>query len=121
MPVSYEESELPPEEVTVSKKTWRRDKFDTDGYQWTRPMDDDEYGWNPDDVSLVGTDVPVQVIQLQFIAGEWQVTASETAGPEYHRPGFTELIGGDFSYITSDFDDAIQKVRDFIRELSREK
>ncbi|EJN57560.1 hypothetical protein HSB1_39210 [Halogranum salarium B-1] len=84
-------------------------------------MDDDEYDWNPDDVSVVGTDVPIRVVQLQYFDQEWQVTASETAGPEYHRPGFTELISREFSYTTSDFDDAVQKVRDFIRDLSSEK
>ena len=121
MPVSYDESELPPEEIAVSNRTWRRDNFDTYGYQWARPMEDDEYDWNPDDVSLVGTDVPIRVVQLQYLDGEWEVTASETAGPEYHRPGFTELISGEFSYATSDLDDAVQKVEEFIRDLSGEK
>lgn len=61
----------------------------------------------PDDVSLVGTDVPIRVVQLQYLDGEWQVTASETAGPGYHRPGFTELISGEFSYTTSELDECV--------------
>jgi len=118
MPASYDESDLPPEEVTVLDKTWQREKFDRDGYQWTRVMDDDEYSWDSDEVSLVGTDTPIQLVQLQYLNGVWQVTASETAGPEYHRPGFTELIGEKYSYETSKLNDAVEKANQFMNNLS---
>lgn len=118
MSVSFDESDLPPEEVTVSDKTWRRKQFDTAGYQWARPMNADEYDWDLNDVSLVGTDEPIRVVELQYLDEEWHVSASETAGPESHRPGFTEPIGGSFDYATPEFKDAVSKVRDFIDNLT---
>lgn len=121
MPAEYDESELPPEEVMVSGKTWSREKFDSAGYQWARPMNEEEYSWDLDEVSLVSTDTPIRVVELQYLDGEWHVSASETAGPEYHRPGFTEQISGEYSHTTSRFTDAVAKVRQFIDELSPEE
>lgn len=120
MPADYEVADLPAESVTVNGRTWEREKFDTDSYQWVRPMRDDEYDWDPeeDDVSLVGTDVPIRVVELQYRNGEWHVSASETAGPNYHRPGYTELIRSEFSESTTDFDEATETIRDFINRLS---
>jgi len=118
MPAEYDESELPPEEATVSGKTWTRKKFDSAGYQWARPMKKEEYSWDLNEVSLVGTDTPIRVVELQYLDGEWHVNASETAGPEYHRPGFTEQISGEYSHTTPEFTDAVAKVRQFIHDLS---
>lgn len=119
MSVSYDESKLPPEEVTVYNETWQRKQFETAGYQWARQMNPDEYNWDLDDVSLVGTDVPIRVVELQYLDGEWYVSASETAGPKSHRPGFTEPIGESFNYATPDLENAVEKVRDFIATLTQ--
>ena len=118
MSVTYDESDLPPESVSIKGRMWERDRFDTASYQWIRPMEADEYDWEPEDVPLVGTDVPIRSVELQYFMDEWHITGSETAGPEYHRPGFTELIGSDWAYSTKDFDEAIEKVHEFIKQLS---
>ncbi len=120
MSSQYSIEDLPPEEVTVNGKTWQRENFDTDSYQWTRPMDDDEYDWDPDedDVSLQGTDVPIRAVTVQFLNGEWQVQGAETAGPSYHRPGFTELISSEYSASFDDPGEAFDAVEEFIERLS---
>lgn len=112
--------EIPSEEVDINGTTWTRDEYDTDSYQWTRPMGDDEYGWDPeaDDISLVGTDVPIRAVELQPANDQWQVTASETAGPDYHRPGFTELISSEFSFETPSLEEAADKVKEYMTQLS---
>jgi hypothetical protein len=38
MPVGYEKGNLPAESVAVNGRTWEREEFDTDSYQWIRPM-----------------------------------------------------------------------------------
>jgi len=93
----YSEKDLPPKTITAHQKTWRREKFKTHGFQWIRELNSDEYDWNTDEVSLVGTDVPIRVVSLQFQGEKWTVEGSETAGPDYHRPGFTELISEEYS------------------------
>lgn len=120
MSSQYSLEDLPPEELTVNGKTWQREKFDTDSFQWTRPLDDEEYDWDPeeDDVSLQGTDVPIRAVTVQYLNGEWQVQGAETAGPSYHRPGFTELISSDYSASFDDAEEAFDTVRDFIEQLS---
>lgn len=116
----YSVDDLPPKEITVNGKEWQREKFDTDSYQWVRPMDDDEYGWDPeeDDVSLQGTDAPIRAVTIQHLNGEWQVQGAETAGPSYHRPGFTELISSEYSASFDDVDEAFDAVQEFIMRLS---
>ena len=120
MTADYDPTDLPPESVTVNGRTWIREKFDTDGFQWVRSMKEDEYNWDPDadDASLVGTDVPIRLVELQYRNEEWHVQASETAGPNYHRPGYTELISSDFSHTTTEIDEATAAVHDFIDRLS---
>lgn len=118
MGADYEEGDLPPQTITVNDRTWRREEFDTDGYQWVREMRDDEYHWDREDVSLVGTDVPIRVVSLQFLGGEWSVECSETAGPDYHRPGFTELIGSEYADTFETPSSAFQAVERFVKELS---
>lgn len=120
MAPDYVVEDLPGETITVNGKTWEREKFDTDSYQWTRPMEDDEYDWDPeeDDISLVGTDVPIRAVSVQFINGEWTVEAAETAGPNYHRPGFTELISSEYSETYEEAEPAFEAVEKFIKRLS---
>lgn len=120
MSPNYAEQDLPPDEVTVNGKTWEREKFDRDSYQWMRPLKEDEYNWDPneDDVSLVGTDVPIRLVSVQFVSGEWQVQGAETAGPNYHRPGFTELISSEYSESYENAEEAFDAVREFIEKLS---
>lgn len=118
MTEDYDKENLPAETVTVDGKTWKREKFETDGYQWVREMDEDEYGWDTDDVSLVDTDVPIRVVAVQHYGQEWTVDASETAGPNYHRPGFTELISSEYSETFENASDAFETVERFIEELS---
>jgi hypothetical protein len=116
----YSVNDLPPETITINEKEWQRDKFDTDSYQWIRSMDNDEYDWNPeeDEINLQGTDVPIRSVTLQYLNGEWQVQGAETAGPSYHRPGFTELISSDYSASFENADEAFDAVREFVKRLS---
>lgn len=118
--MDYAEQDLPPAKVTENGRTWEREKFDRDSYQWVRPMGDDEYEWDPekDNVSLVGTDVPIRLVSVQYISGEWQVQGAETAGPDYHRPGFTEVINSEFSDSFDEAEEAFGTVREFIKKLS---
>jgi hypothetical protein len=120
MSARYSIENLPPEELMVNGRTWHREKFDTDSYQWIRPMNADEYDWNPeeDDVKLQGTDVPIRAVTIQFRNGEWQVQGAETAGPSYHRPGFTELISSEFSASFDEPGEAFDAVEEFIERLS---
>jgi hypothetical protein len=120
MPSTYNREALPPESISVDGVTWTRKEVDTGLFQWSRPMRDEEYDWDPkkEDISLVGTDVPVRVVELQSLDGEWYVSGAETAGPEYHRPGFTEPIGPEFSESTDRFDEAVELVTDFVKKLS---
>jgi hypothetical protein len=118
----YPKSELPPETISIDGRTWQREKFDRDAYQWVLEMDEDEYDWDPeeDDISLVGTDVPIRVVILRLDNGEWQIEGAETAGPDYHRPGFTELISGDYSESFPEEQDkkAFKTAKDFMQRLS---
>lgn len=118
MSTTYDESELPPESITIDGKTWTREKFDTASYQWVRPMRESEFDWDPENVSLVGTEEPIRVVELQYRDEVWNVSAAETAGPEYHRPGFTELISGDYTFQTRELQGAADKVREFVKQLS---
>jgi hypothetical protein len=118
MTTDYVEDDLPGETITVNDTTWHREKFDTDGYQWVREMRDDEYDWDRAAVSLVGTDVPIRVVSLQFLGGEWAVEGSETAGPNYHRPGFTELISSEYTETFEDAESAFRAVEEYVQELS---
>ena len=120
MPNGNKIDDLPPQEVTVNGRMWTREKVDTDHFQWVRPMDETEYDWDAeeDDVSLVGVDVPIRAVSLQNQSGMWHVEAAETAGPSYHRPGFTELISSDFSKSYDRAEDASEAVTRFINRLS---
>lgn len=115
---TYSLDDIPGEVVETNGKTWEREKYDSDSFQWVRELNRDEYDWDADDVSLVGTDVPIRVVSLQFDGGEWFVEGAETAGPDYHRPGFTELIGGEFSASFTNLEDAVDEVLEYIHRLS---
>lgn len=114
----YNESDLPPESISIHGETWHREKLDTASYQWVRPMKRSEFDWEIEKVSLVGTDEPVRVVELQYLNGVWSISAAETAGPEYHRPGFTELISNDYTFETENLELAAEKIQEFIKRLS---
>jgi len=115
---TIDESDIPSEEVEQGGHSWTRHRVGDHGFQWVRTMKRDEYNWDPDEVSLVGVDKPIRAVSLQRLDGTWVVEGAETAGPDYHRPGFTELIGSDFSYSTDDLEDATDKIQEFICQLS---
>ncbi|WP_143095464.1 hypothetical protein [Halopelagius inordinatus] len=85
-------------------------------------MEENEYDWDPeaDGVSLVATDVPIRAVSLQFVDNEWYVEGAETAGPDYHRPGFTEVISSEFtaSFPEGSETEAFAKVEEIISEIS---
>ena len=111
---------LPSDTISIGGKTWVREEVDQNTFQWVRELEDDEYGWDPetDEVTLVGTEVPIRAVSLQKLDDQWHVEAAETAGPEYHRPGFTELISSDYAYSSTDLEKAADRVRVFIERLS---
>lgn len=78
-----------------------------------------EYNWDveEDDISLVGTDVPIRVVSIQY-NNNWVVEGAETAGPKYHRPGFTELISSEYVDTFDNSEEAFEAIRIFIKELS---
>lgn len=118
MELEYAEEDLPPELINQNGKKWVREKFDTDSYQWICEMEEDEYDWDASELSLVGTDVPIRVVTLQYLNGSWNVEGAETAGPEYHRPGFTEVISGRYSEEFESANEAFEVVKEFIKKLS---
>lgn len=120
MATEHDAADLPPDSIEVHGHTWKRDTYDAGSFQWTRPMDEDEYGWDPeeDDVWVVGADVPIRAVDVQYREREWHITGAETAGPEYHRPGYTEQISGEFSVSTLDADEASETIHEFIQQLT---
>lgn len=83
-------------------------------------MDEDEFDWNREGVPLVEIDNPVRVASSQSNGGCWYIEGLETAGPNYHRPGFTEVIAERYveRVPESEEEAALQAVMDFIRSLS---
>lgn len=118
MSAEYAEEDLPEETIVVNGRSWQREHFDTDGYQWIRELDDSEYDWDRSEVDLIGTNVPIQVVSLQHRGSQWHIEAAETAGPEYHRPGFTELIGSEYHTTVDDAEAAFDEVRSLVKRLS---
>lgn len=118
MSTEYAEGDLPEETIVANGRTWQREHFDTDGYQWVRELDESEYDWDRSEVDLVGTDVPIRVVSLQHRGSQWHVEAAETAGHDYHRPGFTELIGSEYHMTVDDTEAAFDEVRSFVERLS---
>lgn len=109
---------LPPQVIEENGHEWKRTKFDEDSYQWVRRMSNDEYQWDIENVSLVGTDVPIRVVSLQYLNGQWDIEAAETVGPDHHRPGFTELISSELSHSTDDIIEASELVHRLISKMS---
>lgn len=118
MRADYDVEDLPPETVVENGREWEREKFDDDAYQWVRPMDEDEYDWDADDVSIVGRDVPVRVVSVQFTGGKWFVEGAQTMGPDHSRPGFTEAISDEFFGSFDDAEAAFDAARECIESLS---
>jgi hypothetical protein len=120
MSTVYDKEKLPPRTVSINGREWAREEFDKYSFQWRREMSGDEYNWDlaEEDFSLVGAEVPIRVVELQHSSGEWRVSGLETAGPSYHRPGFTELISAEFASSTDDFEEAVGTVVDFLHRLS---
>jgi hypothetical protein len=112
---------LPGDTVRIGDSIWERERVDEHRIQWILEMDDDQYDWDAeaDDISLVGVDTPVRVVSLEFQGSEWFVEALETAGPDYHRPGYTEPIGSEFSKEVDSAESALRTVEQFLANLSR--
>ena len=118
MPTTYDLDDLPPDTIEVNEHVWTREKFDTDSFQWMRELDEHEYDWDADEVDIVGADVPMRIVSLQLLNDEWHVEGAETGGPAYHRPGFTELISGEFADTFTGAGSAIDAVHADIERLS---
>jgi|LFFM01.1.fsa_nt_gi hypothetical protein len=118
MTVSYDLADLPAETIKTKGHVWTRNKYDTDAYQWMRELDEDEFNWDASEVNIVGADAPMRIVSLQLHNDEWHVEGAETGGPNYHRPGFTELISSEFADTFSDADNAFNAVHDYIERLS---
>ncbi|RDZ64219.1 hypothetical protein C5B90_14105 [Haloferax sp. Atlit-12N] len=113
----YDEDSIPSHALKSNGREWTYEKLDPRTHQWTRPLDQEEFDWDVSNVDLVGTDVPVRVVSLELHDG-WTVQGLETAGPDYHRPGFTETISSDYVSSTADLEEAIEMVEDFVARLS---
>jgi len=111
---------LPAQTVQIGNTVWEREQVDEHRVQWWQELDDDQYDWDPeaDDVSLVGVDVPVRIISLEMQGSEWFVEALETAGPRYHRPGYTEPIGSEFSKELNSAEAALRTIEQYLQDLS---
>lgn len=65
----------------------------------------DKCDWSPKDISLVDTDFPLCVIELQYLNGENHVPVSATVRPAYLWPGFVEQIDDQDSCAPPEFDE----------------
>jgi hypothetical protein len=111
---------LPGERVEIDGTVWEREQVSDYRYQWVQELDADQYDWDPDadDVSLVGVDTPVRVLSLEIREFGWFIQALETAGPNYHRPGYTEPIGSEFAQETTSAASALETIEQYLGTLS---
>lgn len=118
MSVSYDPADLPAKTVEVNGCVWEREQFDTDAFQWMREMDEDEYDWDRDEVDVVGGGEPIRMVTLQLLDDTWEIQGCETGGPNYHRPGFCEVISSEFSASVETVEEAHDEVMNIIERLS---
>lgn len=119
----YDESDLP-ETITVKGRTFEREKFDTDSFNWVYIMDNrpDDYEWDAENLDLKGPDAPIIGVKLQSWEGQWNVRGFETVGPEGPtRPGFAEPIGSDYETNFDELDAALTKVEALVERLVEER
>jgi hypothetical protein len=111
---------LPGERVVISGAVWELEQVSDHRYQWVQKLDADQYDWDPDagDVSLVGVDTPVRVVSLEIREFGWVVQGLETAGPNYHRPGYTEPIGSEFTEETTSAASTLETIEQYLDTLS---
>jgi len=114
---AYDEDLIPSHTLESNGREWSYEKFDTRTHQWTRRLDEEEISWDVSNVDLVGTDIPVRVVSLE-LHDKWTVQVLETAGPDHHRPGFTETISSEFVFSTEDLREAVETVEEFVARLS---
>lgn len=114
---AYDDDLIPSEDLVVNGRKWTYEKIDSEIHHWTRCLDGDELDWEVSDVELVGTDVPIRVVCLE-LQDQWTVSGLETAGPDYHRPGFTETISSEFVFTSKDLDEAVGTLKEYISKLS---
>lgn len=119
----YDETDLP-DTISVDGRTFQREKFDRDSFNWTYTMDDapDDYDWDDEDLDLAGGDAPVLGVELRYWDDEWKVRGFETAGPDAPvRPGFAEPIGSDYDSSFEELDDALDEVEALATRLVEER
>jgi hypothetical protein len=111
---------LPGERVVIGGTVWERKQVEDHRYQWMQELDSDQYDWDPDadDISLVGVDTPVRIVSLEIREFGWLVQALETAGPLYHRPGYTEPIGDEFTEEATSAEPALETIEQYLEALS---
>ena len=108
---------IPTHDVEINGQKWTYESIGSYSHQWSRPLREDEFDWNSDEVEIVGRDGPVRVVSLER-HDEWTVEGLETAGPDYHRAGFTENISSDYIYTTENVKEAVEMVKEFLHDLS---
>lgn len=119
----YDESDLP-DTITVEGRTFTREKFDRDSFNWTYTMDDapDDYDWEDEDLDVTGADAPMLGVELRYWDDEWQVRGFETVGPNGPvRPGFSEPIGSDYDSRFDELDAALDHVEELAARLVKER
>lgn len=119
----YDETDLP-DTITAGGRTFHREEFDTDSYNWTYTMEDapEDYDWDSDELDPAGSDSPMLGVELRYWDGEWQVRGFETVGPEGPvRPGFSEPIGSEYDSSFDELDDALDEVEALATRLVEER
>lgn len=111
-----------PEHETVERNghIWELTEYDTGCYHWIRELNEDEYDWDPeeDNVSIVGFDKPCRTVDIRLENGGFSIVGNETAGPNYHRPGYTEPISSEYSENAETTEEALEKALNMIEQLS---
>ncbi|RDZ65344.1 hypothetical protein C5B90_02975 [Haloferax sp. Atlit-12N] len=113
----YNEGLIPSDTLESMTREWSYEKVDSRTHQWSRPLDRDEIDWDISNVDLVGTDVPVRIVSLEYHE-QWSIHGLETAGPDNHRPGFIETISSEYVTSADSLEEAVKIVREFVEQLS---
>lgn len=97
MHISYDSADLSTDEIELNGHVWKRDRHDTDAYQWMREMNEEEYDWDRNKIDRLIGGTLIRMVTLWLVDKRWEIQACETAGPQYHRSGFCEVMSSEYT------------------------
>lgn len=116
-----EPSEVP-RSMTIEGREWQKDSYGFEvEFGWKTPFRDDEYDWDPEEVdfNILGGDVPHYFVFIQEQPDEsYTVELSSTNGPDYHRSGMAERLGGKDGGTTDSLEDAVTLAKSLMKRVA---